>query len=165
MTRFAYNYVELAKALSISRSGLKRFAQVPNHPEPKSDGRHDVKAWARFISANASRIGTGTPTLPLSAKDLTRIKLMELQIEREAVKLDRERHDLLREVGTIVSCWIDRLRTRLEKLVSTELPPVLHMREAREIAPVARSKFRDTYNGYIKELKADLRQCERAHAK
>jgi hypothetical protein len=151
MKTFARNKAELAKALGISRSGLQRFFELPDHPESKADGRLNVKAWAKFISANASRITTGTATIPLSKKDNTRITLMELQIQREAVKLDRERGDLHNEVFAYLRGRLEVLRTRLERLVRFELPPLLEMRPARQIEKITRDKFHTTWNEFCHE--------------
>jgi hypothetical protein len=151
MKHFVYNKVQLSKALGLSRSGLQRFYELPDHPEPKADGRLHVKAWAKFISANASRITTGTPTIPLSKKDNTRISLMELQIQREAVKLDRERGDFLNEVEAILKSRLETLRGRLERLWRFELPPVLAERPARQIEKIIRDRSRGVWNGFCSE--------------
>jgi hypothetical protein len=125
--RFAGSYVQLARALEISRSGLKRFAAMPNHPEPRSDRRHDVKAWAKFVSANATRIES-TKIIPL--KDQKRVELMGWQIAHKSLKLDKERNTLLAECGTSVEKWLETLRGRLDRLAKFELPPVLHLHTA-----------------------------------
>jgi hypothetical protein len=157
MKTFARNKAELAKSLGISRSGLQRFFELPDHPESKADGRLSVKHWAQFISANAQRITTGTATIPLSKKDNTRITLMELQIQREAVKLDRERGDLHNEVFAYLRGRLEILRTRLERLVRFELPPVLEMRPARQIAEITRDKFRATWDGWCHEHSKEVK--------
>jgi hypothetical protein len=150
MKAFARNKVELAKALGISRKGLQRFYELPNHhPEPKADGRLNIKEWASFISANAQRITTGTATIPLSKKDNTRISLMELQIQREAVKLDRERGDLLKEIGGIIGGDLERLRTLQARLLRFELPPLLEMRPARQIEKIILDKWRNAWNEFF----------------
>jgi len=128
MKTYARNKAELAKLLGISRSGLQRFYELPNHPEPKADGRLEVKGWGRFISSNATRVTTGTSVIPLGLKDKTRVSLMELQIQREAVRLDKERGDSLNEMHTILKSRIETFRNRLEKLLRYELPPVLEQR-------------------------------------
>ena len=153
MKKFVRNKVELAKALGISRSGLQRFYGLPDHPEPKADGRSEVKAWARFISANATRVTTGTCVIPLGLKDKTRVSLMELQIQREAVKLDRERGDQLNEMHAILKSRIETFRGRLDRLLRYELPPVLEQRGAREIANILGERVRKLWNEWCYEAR------------
>jgi hypothetical protein len=149
--QFARNYAELAKALQLSRGGLMRFRRLPNHPEAKSDGRHSVKEWARFISANAQRITTGTPVIPLGVKDKTRVTLMELQIQREAMKLSRERGDQLTEMHAILRSRIEIFRGRLERALRYELPPILEQRGAREIEKICMDRLRKIWNEWCGE--------------
>jgi hypothetical protein len=151
MKTYARNKAELSKLLAISRSGLQRFCELADHPEPKADGRLCVKEWAKFISAHASRITTGTATIPLSKKDSTRISLMELQIQREAVKLDRERGDQLNEMHAILKSRIETFRGRLDRTLRYELPPILEQRGAREIAKILGDRFHKIWNEWCHE--------------
>jgi hypothetical protein len=158
MKRFARNKVELAKALSISRRGLQRFFEFPDHPESKSDGRLDCRAWAKFISVNASRIETGTMTIPLSRKDDTRIKLLELQIQHEAVKLEKARNALITEGKIYFRGRLEQLWARLERLIRWELPPILESRTARQISTIAHEKLREAWNSFCAEVGAELKE-------
>src|SRR5207302_886743 len=79
-------------------------------------------------------------------KDVARIRLMEIQIQREAVKLNREREQLLSEVRVIMQGWTSRLQTRLELLMRSVLPPLLDGRSAREIGRILRSKVGQAWN-------------------
>ncbi|TMP91679.1 MAG: hypothetical protein E6L08_10530 [Verrucomicrobia bacterium] len=151
MKTYARNKAELAKLLGISRSGLQRFYELPNHPEPKADGRLEVKGWGRFISSNATRVTTGTSVIPLGLKDKTRVSLMELQIQREAVRLDKERGDSLNEMHTILKSRIETFRNRLEKLLRYELPPVLEQRGAREIEKICVDRLRKIWDEWCRE--------------
>jgi len=146
MTRFALNYVELAKALGISRGGLLRFRALPNRPKARADGRHDVKKWAKFISANATRVKTGTETIPTGPKDVARINLMRIQALREQVRLNRESEQLLGEVKQLMREWSSRLLVRLDRLARTDLPPLLCDKNPREIGRILRDKMRRAWN-------------------
>lgn len=146
MRRFARNKAEAARILEISRSGLYRFFELPDHPEPRSDGRIDCRAWAKFISANATRLTTGTAAIPIGPKDTARIRLMELQALREETRLNREREILVGEVKAILQAWSGRLQLRLDHLARTELPPILDGKPAREIGRIIRDKMVKAWN-------------------
>ena len=76
---------------------------------------------------------------------------MELQIQREAVRLDKERGDSLNEMHTILKSRIETFRNRLEKLLRYELPPVLEQRGAREIEKICVDRLRKIWDEWCRE--------------
>lgn len=158
MKKFALNYADLSKALGISRGALLRFRglRLPSQPTARADGRHDIKKWARFISANATRATTGTATIPTGPKDLARIKLMEIQTMREETRLNKERQELLGEVKALMVEWSSKLLLRLDRLARTELPPLLDGKPVRQVGRLIRDKMRDAWNQTPLRVKIDI---------
>jgi hypothetical protein len=155
--RFVHNYVELAKALGISRGGLQRFRQLPKAPRPRSDGRHCVKTWAAFISANATKIATGTSVLPLGPKDAKRISLMDVQIQREQVKLERERRDIDKLIYERSYALAQDFKGRIDHLFQRELPVAVAERPIHQVAKICNTKINQLWNEYSSDIFADLR--------
>jgi hypothetical protein len=158
MNRFAKNKVELGKLVELSRPSLQRYFAMPGHPEPRADGRHDVKAWRAFIQArrsapNYASNGNGA-RYELTAREEALIAKTQAEAERARFKLKVEvgeylpRVDVCHQVESV--CLL--VRRELNRRLIFELPPRIEMTTAAEMRRPLRRIVDDLSNSLCGQL-------------
>jgi hypothetical protein len=121
-SNFAANKVILTRKLGIARRTLYNFEKLSGAPKPRSDGRHDVNAWKRFVSGRAEQITIAG--MQLSQIEQARLERLRVTTAREKFKLDVESgkfiavEDANRQVDTANGI----VRRSLQQLVENEIP-------------------------------------------
>jgi hypothetical protein len=139
MTGFAKNKVELGKLVELSRASLQRYFELPGHPKPRADGRHDVEAWRAFIQAHRSAPNYASNGNGARYEPTPREKALT---ERAAIEAQRARFRLMVEVGEYlprqdvcfqVETAHSTVRRELNKKLLHEMPPRLEGLKAGEM--------------------------------
>ena len=157
-TNFARNKVDLARKIGIARRTLYGFEKLSGAPKPRSDGRHDVNAWKRFVSARADQIVIAG--MPLSQIERARLERLRVVTARERHKLDVEQgkfiavEDANRQVDTANGIVI----RSLYQLVENEIPARCGGMTPVEIKKIGVRLLRECLELLSGELKAAAAQ-------
>ncbi len=157
-SNFAANKVELARKLGIARRTLYNFEKLSGAPKPRSDGRHDVNAWKRFVSSRADQIVIAG--MQLSQIEQARLERLRVVTAREQFKLDAERgkfiavDDANRQVDTANGI----VRRSLQQLVENEIPARCGGRSPVEIKKIGVRLLNECLELLCTKLKAAAAQ-------
>ena len=125
----AKTIVELASALGVTRRTLSNWRKMPDAPEPKSNGKHDVVAWRKFLhDHHLDGSSPGDEEGLKVRKLLAEVNEREFRLsvrKGEYIRKDMVREAWLSRCGRVVNL----LRAKFEK----ELPPVLSGKDAPSI--------------------------------
>lgn len=113
--------VDLAAALGVSRRSIGNWSKMPDAPEPKSNGKHDVVAWRKFLHEHHLDGSSPGDEEGLKVRKLL-AEVNEREFRLSVRKGEYIRKDMVREA------WLSRcgrvvnlLRAKFEK----EMPPQL----------------------------------------
>lgn len=138
---FVHNLAELARRVGVARGTIYKFRQFPGSPKARADGRWNVAEWKRFISQHAQRLVIAG--LPLSPVEQSRLRLVQLETERQEFRLAVERGELIeraiviRHIDTASAHFVRELR----KALLLELPPRVEGLPRFEIAKIYRRRL------------------------
>ena len=139
MSKYASNKTKLAACLGISRTLLYQFARLPDAPVPRSDGRHHVPTWRKFIASKRDSIKA-------SEKEQLQILCLKIRAEREQYELDVRRNEVRNEITTQFLARFDRahgtLATALRRMPD-ELAPRFEGMSVREIHKAWRGRLEE----------------------
>ncbi len=136
--------VDLAAALGVSRRSIGNWRKMPDAPEPKSNGKHDVVAWRKFLhDHHLDGSSPGDEEGLKVRKLLAEVNEREFRLEvRKGTYVEREavRRSWLQRAGRATTL----LRSKLEK----ELPPLLVGLDA----PSIQEKLGAVVDEFLREL-------------
>ena len=119
----AENYVELAKALGVTRRTLQNWRKRKDAPQPAANGFHDVQAWREFMQRNDLH---GEPAASDEETALRARKLLA-EVEEKELRLAVKKGEYvaLSEVRETWTKLISRAKDLLRNKFEMELPPIL----------------------------------------
>lgn len=117
--RFVTSYTELAKVLGVSRKALYEWKKKDGAPEARSDGRHSISDWRKFMASN---------DLAGRSLDLETLKARKLQAEIDAKEFANEvkRGEYVR-LSTVQEIWgscVGDALTVIDKYLQDTMPPI-----------------------------------------
>jgi len=125
------NFVELAKALGVTRRALQNWRKRKDAPRPAANGFHEVAAWREFMQRNGlegEAAATDEETGLRARKLLAEVEERELRL---AVK--KGEYVALEEVRAAWTEQVARAKEMLRHKFEMELPPVLSGLDATAI--------------------------------
>lgn len=125
---FVTSYTELGKFLGVTRQTINRWAKLDGAPKARSDGRHSIADWRKFMKTN-DLSGKSHDLNDLKARDLL-AKIEEREF-KNAVK--RGEYVSVEEVRLAWTSLTAKALQQLEKALLDELPPILAGLEPIEI--------------------------------
>lgn len=117
---FETTFAALAKKLGVSRKTLYEWKKIEGCPKPRSDGRHCVDEWRKFM-AEKDLSGNSNDVTALRAEDL-QVKIEERRFNLSVKRGEYVKFDEVREVWGICVAQVIQL---LEKSLLDEQPPIL----------------------------------------
>lgn len=117
--RFAQSMTELASILGVSRKALYDWKKLDGSPVPRSDGRHSIAEWRKFMASN---------DLAGRSLDMETLKARKLQAEIDAREFDLavKRGEYVR-LSTVQEIWgscIGDALTVFDKCLQDTMPPI-----------------------------------------
>lgn len=120
--RWAKNKVELANALGVNRKSIDRWWQEQGHPEPASDGRHDVEAWKEWAAEHGHKFDDAPSLQTLKARALhAQIAILEqkLAIQRREFVSVSEVESIGASLGAAIRKVVTGLHLQAPNLAGT----------------------------------------------
>lgn len=117
---FEPTLVSLAKRLGVTRQTIDRWKKIEGAPKPRSDGRHCVEQWRKFMSTK-DLSGKSHDLESLRARDL--LAKCEEREFKNAIK--RGEYVSLEEVRLVWGECCAQVIQLLEKSLMDEQPPIL----------------------------------------
>lgn len=152
---FVRNQTALADLLGVSRRSIHRWIRE-GAPAPRSDGRLDVRAWRKWIAANAKAVGDSEGEDEAEATVVgERKRWLQLKCEQLTHEIASLRSEYTSNVE--IEQQAEQLREEVSRVL-TAIPDALAPRIVGCTVPEAAKRIRDAVDAALLELHTNLGQ-------
>lgn len=88
---WAKNFVELARAVGVTRQTIHRYARRKDSPKPSSNGSHDVVAWRIYLAKH----GAIEDPEKMPDKTVLEAQLLHLRVALSSIELEERKREVV----------------------------------------------------------------------